>query len=197
MFPDWRGETVYVVASGQSATSVRIPRAGCRVVVINRSYELAPWADVLYAADMGFWSHYAGARAFAGLKFCPDHRIRSVCPDAVPVEIQTHRMGRVDKMVRGPVGVIGGGGNSGFQAVNLAVQFGAARIYLVGLDYGGMHWHEDHPAALRNPVKKQLEFWAKVLDSQAETLESWGVDIINLSAASALRRFRYVDPASI
>jgi hypothetical protein len=53
-------------------------------------------------------------------------------------------------------GVVGGGGNSGFQAVNLAAQFGASRIILIGFDMtdrGGKHWYgRNHWPMSNNPT---------------------------------------------
>ena len=41
---------------------------------------------------------------------------------------------RENRMLFGETGTVGWGGNSGFQAINLALQFGAARLLLVGFD---------------------------------------------------------------
>lgn len=42
-----------------------------------------------------------------------------------------------------------GGGNSGFQAVNLAYLFGADLVILLGFDMGGPHFFGEHPPPLR------------------------------------------------
>jgi hypothetical protein len=190
MIPDWSGWPAYVVAAGQSAAEVVpfIPRGGCKVVAVNLSFRLVPWADVLYAADTGFWIHYRDARAFPGLKICSEN-VRGV-PTIQPVKLARDRTGlREMQMLQGPLGTIGSGGNSGFQALNYAVQTGANPICLVGFDYCGKHWHKDHSVYLRNPQDWNLRQWARTLDGQAETLASWGVDVLNLSPRSALRRF--------
>lgn len=165
-----------------------------RVIAINRSYELFQWAEVLYAADSGFWREYRDARAFKGWRYSADDSIRSIAPDVTPVTIARDRRtnARLTEMVRGPVGVVGYGGNSGFQAVNLAAQFGAARILLC-LDYCGKHWHPDHSKRLRNPTPSQLAQWARDLDSQAETLCAWGIEVLNVAPKSALKAYRYAD----
>jgi hypothetical protein len=164
-----------------------------RVIAINRSIELVPWADVLYAADAGFWRHYANARAFTGWRFCADKHARYMDAGIYPVTIARDKRGmRVNEMIKGPIGTVGAGGNSGFQAVNLAVQFGASRILLC-LDYRGKHWHPDHPTSLRNPDAAQLRNWANFLDGQAATLRAWGVEVVNVAKNSALRAFPYAD----
>jgi hypothetical protein len=164
------------------------------VIAINRSYELFPWAEVLYAADSGFWREYADARRFRGWRYSADDTIRHVDPSITPVTIaRCPRKGtRLTEMVRGPVGTVGYGANSGFQAVNLAAQFGASRILLC-LDYRGAHWHPDHSLRLRNPMPKQLAQWARDLDSQAETLRAWNIEVINVAPNSALKAYPYAD----
>ncbi|HCZ48509.1 MAG TPA: hypothetical protein DCZ11_05850, partial [Gammaproteobacteria bacterium] len=43
------------------------------------------------------------------------------------------------------------GGNSGYQALNLAVLLGAERVILLGYDMHGGHWHGRHGGRLNNP----------------------------------------------
>lgn len=185
-----------VLGAGESAAEVAaaLRPGSVRIIAINRSHELAPWAEVLYAADFGFWRQYKAAREFTGWRFCADEHIRYLDPGVVPIKIaRCPRNGnRLNEMVKGPVGTIGAGGNSGFQAVNLAAQFGAARILLC-LDYRGKHWHPDHPKTLRNPVASQLIAWARNLDSQAQTLSAWGIEVINVARSSILKAFPYAD----
>lgn len=195
-FPDWRGETVLVLGAGESAKLVAdVLRPGSvRVIAINRSFELMPWAEVLYGADAGFWMAYPDARKFAGWKFAADQHARRIDAGIVPVTIardprtRAHRM----EMVRGPVGTVGSGANSGFQAVNLAAQFGASRILLC-LDYRGDHWHGDHVRSLRNPTPDQLRTWARWLDQQARVLASWGIEVISVAKNSTLKAYPYAD----
>lgn len=95
-----------------------------------------------------------------------------------------------------PRGCIGWGGNSGFQAVNLALQFGAARIILLGYDYttqGGIHFDGRHPPGMRNPSQAGLDRWGAVLDSQRPFLDALGVEVINCSPVSSLSAFRRLD----
>lgn len=194
MFIDWTGQTAYVVASGQSAADIvpHIPPAA-PIIAVNRSFELVPHARALYAADVGFWQFYPAARDFAGIQICPNGAVKRVCPSVKVVRIHRDDNGLCMRMVREPSGVIGGGGNSAFQAINLAVQWGATRICLVGVDYCGNHWHPDHPAGLRNPNASQFRMWAKTLDAQAPLLASWGVEVLNLSPVSVLKAYPYAD----
>lgn len=199
MLPDWRGLTAIVVASGQSASELapRLPQKGAvRVLVVNLGFRLFPNADVMYAADSGFWQWYTDARKFAGIKLAPDARARPYCSALELVEIPKDASGRrTDTMIFDQPGVIGcGGGNSGFQAVNLAINFGARRIALCGFDYGGKHWHEDHPPALRNPTADQFKRWRTHLDNAAPAIAARGVEVVNLSESSTLKAYPHVNP---
>ena len=68
----WEGETVVCLASGPSLTpaDVEYVRGKARVIVINTTVLLAPWADVLYACDARWWQwHHKTVKGFAGMKF--------------------------------------------------------------------------------------------------------------------------------
>lgn len=89
-------------------------------------------------------------------------------------------------------GYIGAGGNSGFQAINLAVQLGARRIVLVGFDMrvdNGVHWHGEHRTELGNPGLDNVIKWRRILDEAAGDLAGMGIEIINASACSALTAY--------
>ena len=97
-----------------------------------------------------------------------------------------------DKLLLGKFGFIGWGGNSGFQALNLAVQFGAKRIVLVGYDMRcdqGLHWHGPHGKGLNNPTPRNVERWRRVTDEAADLLRFLGVEVVNCSPISALRAY--------
>ncbi|AGH31377.1 hypothetical protein TVVG_00028 [Tetraselmis viridis virus SI1] len=86
-------------------------------------------------------------------------------------------------------GHIGWGYNSGFGAMNLAMQFGATRLLLVGFDLTmvrGIHWHGKHPPGLNNPKQAGVERWRRILDDQADYLATRGIEVIVASGPSAL-----------
>jgi len=88
-------------------------------------------------------------------------------------------------------GEIGSGQNGGFQAINLAAQFGATGIALVGFDMQilkKVHWHGNHPSPLRNPDRDRLVVWREKLDAKAPALAQRGIDVVCCSP-SALRAF--------
>lgn len=193
-FPDWTGETAVIVASGPSAAMVPLRRARgrARFIAINTSWKLAPWADVLYACDLAWWDYAKGCPAFKGLKLTVDRRAAEMYPDVHLVGCRKPD----DRFVVEPVGTVGWGGNSGFHALNLAVQFGAKRIVLVGYDMtikAGCHWHGRHPGAMHNPTAGIAERWRRAVDAAAAVIEQLGVEVINASPVSALRSYPKMD----
>jgi hypothetical protein len=112
---------------------------------------------------------------------------------------------RVGRLLLDEAGVIGaggitGGGNSGFQALNLALQFGARQIILVGYDMtlaNGSHWHGKHENGLGNPGHKRIEDWREVLDNLGPQLKASGVEVLNASKGSALQSFPFVELGSV
>jgi hypothetical protein len=86
---------------------------------------------------------------------------------------------------------IHGGGNGGYQTINLAYLFGALRIILLGFDmkFSGnkSHWHGDHPGVLNRdvPVKTFLQNFPALADD----LKDEGVEVINATRETALECF--------
>jgi hypothetical protein len=191
VIPNWANQPVCVAASGPSSPGILAQVHGLmRVIVINRTYEAAPWADMLYAADSGFWAFYKGAREFAGLKIAPDRQCQRYCPAIKLVKIRTENGVRIDRLFCVGQDEIGGGGFSGFQALNIALLSGANPVYLAGYDFKPKHWHSDHPAALRNPNDVQLARWKAVLEREAPRVAD---RVFNLSKESLLNGFEHRD----
>lgn len=102
----------------------------------------------------------------------------------------------VDHILTERPGVLGWGGNSGFHALNLAVQFGAQRIVLVGYDMhvsAGEHWHGRHPRGLNNPDARNTARWRRALDGVAPELSALGIEVLNASPTSALTAYPRVE----
>lgn len=146
-FAKLKGRPCVVVASGPSLTAEDVDycRNRAAVIVVNDNYKLAPWADVLYAADPEWWDLHQGAASFEGLRVTQDagaarrwrlHYIESRAKQGFSLE----------------QGVIHQGDNSGFQAVNLAVLAECSPIVLLGFDMkmssSKRHWFGDHPGLL-------------------------------------------------
>jgi len=97
-----------------------------------------------------------------------------------------------DEILLDEPGVLGDGGNSGFQAINLALQYGSAKLILVGFDMRldlGVHWHGKHGRGLNNPTARNLAKWRGIIDGCAPRLSELGVAVINASAVSALEAY--------
>ena len=92
------------------------------------------------------------------------------------------------------VGVVGSGGNSGFQALNLAAQFGATRIILLGFDMqgeSGAHWYgRNNWSMANNPDQWCYLRWQRAFAAAAPELKTRGIDVINASRNTALTCFR-------
>lgn len=113
-------------------------------------------------------------------------------PDVKKVDLVPTPTGYVREMLNDTPGVIGWGSNSGFQAVNLAVQFGVKAVLLAGFDMhakNGVHFFGKHERPLHNPTEQTLQGWAACFDRAAGQLEGWGVRVINLSKDSALTAY--------
>lgn len=197
----WDGETVVCVASGPSAKDVdlNIGRGKAKFIVVNDSWRLCPWADALYACDPQWWrlvysrevkSHQGPPKEheFEGIRITQDMD----CAREFGLRRVT-LMRKVDKLLNKTPGLLGWGGNSGFHAVNIAVQGGASKIILVGYDMvskdGQFHWHKKHTEGLNNPSDGSVYKWRLRLDAQAPLLESLGIKVINCSPISALQAY--------
>lgn len=136
-----------------------------------------------------WWEKYDGVPDFPRLKITQDEKIRHRPQWGVNrVVVEKNQ----DKLLTGTLGTVGWGGNSGFHALNLAVQFGAVKVILVGYDMRcdkGLHWHGAHVKGLNNPTPRNVERWRRVTDDAAPVLKALGVEVINTSAVSALRNF--------
>lgn len=188
----WPGETVVCIASGPSLTldDVNYVRGRAKVIVVNTSVNLAPWADVLYACDDRWWKwayrfqkQYPGVHQFTGLKFA--------------ITAQSARFPGVKVIGRSGIDGLSmdprslrTGSNSGYQAINLAVLMGATRIVLLGYDmqtghHGRQHWHPDHPMKMVSPYSSFRRYY----ETLVEPLKAAGVDVINCSRDTALKCF--------
>lgn len=110
-------------------------------------------------------------------------------PDIVRVDIEA----KMDRLLFDEVGRIGAGGNSGFQALNIAAQLGADRIILVGFDMNDdhpQHWYGRNrwPMA-NNPDRSNFRRWRDGFGTAAAQLRAMGVRVVNASPKTALTCF--------
>jgi hypothetical protein len=184
---------VVVVASGPSRTQVESDivieareRQWVRVVVVNREWSFVPNADVLYAADWTWWNEHIGAVRAAGFA-------GELWTQAEPA---ARKFGLSMVLSRGRPGLTASeclihfGGNSGYQAVNLAYLFGARRIALVGFDFKRVderahHWG-NYSGRLDRTPKGDFSSWINRFAVLAKDARERGVDLVNCSPNSAL-----------
>lgn len=188
---DWEGETVVIFASGPTMTqeiAYAFRSKNVRCIVINDQFRLAPWADVLYAADWQWWMHAKNAdhRNFAGTKvtvsFWP-----MLGPDIMFLNPgQEYGLSDRDDTLNTCR-------NSGFQAMNLAVLRGAKELILCGYDYRKVdnksHNFGDHPEGLANV--SDFKCWVRLVTKSAPDFTARGVKVVNCSRKSALKCFPY------
>lgn len=193
-FPEygrWDGQTVACLASGPSLTpeDAELCRAaGLRTIVVNTTFRLAPWADVLYSNDEDWFEHHLPEvlGCFSGEKWCGHPSWRHPSVRSIPY----------DKTALGLItdpGRIAWGMNSGAAAMNLALQFGAARILMLGFDQGlgptgERRWHGRHPEALQNQVPG-FGRWRSWFEQAALDFAALGVEVVNCSRRTSLDCF--------
>lgn len=215
--PLWPGGTAVICASGPSLERRDVARvrdwrarawrgrgAGRHIAVVNSTWRLCPDACLLYAADGRWWISPDGAaarREFAGLKVTQDAVAAKAGVLRVPGEFTAGMSFDPPRIHFGGTDDKGGhAGNSGFQAVNLAVLLGARRIILLGFDMGfgaagEVHHHGPHrwkgPAgqALANPNETMFKIWRKGFALAAPGLAAAGIEVINCSRATSLDCF--------
>jgi len=146
-----------------------------KAIAINNTYQLAPWADIIYACDMRWWDKYHDrvmAATDAEYWCYHDNCHKKYGFNQYPFKVT--------------------GGNGGYQALRLAVaHFKASRVVLLGFDMQGGHWHGQHPAGFPNPTGHNFKIWIGWLQRLA--VEFSGVEIINASRETALDCFPRLD----
>lgn len=188
-WPDWTGQVAAIVASGPSAKNVEASelQGRTKVVAIKKSFDLVPFADAVYGCDFPWWRSVQGLPNFTGLKLCYDARASAFGCRKVDITLKQ------DGLLFGPTGHVGSGGNSGFQALNLALQFGASRVLLIGFDLhdrGGVHWYgRNNAVGMSNPGESNFRRWRSAFDGAAPVLAARGVEVVNASPASDLKAF--------
>jgi hypothetical protein len=182
-------KTWAIIGGGPSLRreDVELLRGRVSTIAINDAYKLAPWADILYACDAKWWDWHQGVPAFGGKKYgfeCKDAPIR--WPDVLILrDAGVYGLGKDDGVCRGF--------NSGYQALNLAINLGATRVLLLGYDMslgegGRSHWFGDHPDRAESPFHLMIE----AFDSLPMLLIERGIEVVNCSRRTALKAFPVV-----
>src|SRR5262245_44675 len=191
-WPSWEGETIAIIGSGPSAkkAGVELLQGRAKVIAINESWQLAPWADMVYGCDGTWWRLHDGLKKFKGIKVSQDKDACNLYKDINRIVVPDVKS---NDILMEPLGYVGAGGNSGFQCLNLAVQFRPKLILLVGFDMRidlGEHWHPRHYPPLSNPhPNDNLPRWRAALDKAHDCIRATGAEVINCSAVSLLKAY--------
>lgn len=153
------------------------------VYAVNDAYKIAPWANILYAADHSWWQQHKGASDFQGKKY-------SVSSEACAEYKDIHYIaGKSAPEWSVSPDYIATGGNSGFQAMNLAAIHGAKKIILLGFDYGfkagtPKHFFGDHPG----PINRGSDYpqWIDRINKAALHIK---IPVVNCSRETAITCF--------
>lgn len=157
-----------VIASGQSVTQAdaeRVRHLSC--VAVSDGFKLAPWARALIACDGTWWRETKGAKDFAGEKWCANGAF------GIP-------------RYHSPNPHISTSTNSGLLGLDYAVQHGATRVLLLGIDMQGTHFFGPHDEKrMRNTSPERFKFFLTQFANYAAWMGN-GVEVINCSPVSAL-----------
>ena len=182
----WPGSIVVCLACGPSLTQADVDycRDRGRVIAIKDAIQLAPWADCWYAADAKYWKHVGTeAMRFEGLRFA----LECGAAQWATVLLNTGFTG----LELEPNG-LRTGKNSGYQAINLAVHFGATRIVLLGFDQapnakGHHHFYRSRTYSTTTPPYSSF---VPLFDTIVAPLQKLGITCLNASRATALTCFK-------
>lgn len=187
--PIWAGQTCIVCAPGPSLSpnvSELCRESRFATIAVQDAWRRVPWAPVLYGCDAKWWNFHKGVPEFQGEKWSSHGSHTSNDKQAVGARYGiTLVQGRQGYEFSADPSHICYGGNSGFQAINLAILFGGRRIVLVGFDMHGTHFFGKHPAPLHNVDPRRF---IPAFVRAARKLPA-GVEIINATAGTALRCF--------
>jgi hypothetical protein len=170
----------FILASGPSMcrADAEAVRGHGRVIAINNTVQLAPFADVLYSCDPSWWLAYTALHEnFAGKKIGLNHPLQ---PEGVERLDYANEPGLGKTLVHT-------GNNSGYQAINYAYLQGAKTIVLLGYDMSAGHWHAPHPTPLGNFAIADL--CRPQFTQLAHELRVAGVRVVNCSRSTTLKCF--------
>lgn len=171
------------IANGPSLTreDVEYCKGRGKVYAVKEAYILAPWADVLYCADFDWWDRKRGVPEFTGEKW-------TVNDDTAKRWGLKHIPGTSSIEWGHDESMIAYGGNSGFQALNLAVVQGTSKVILLGYDYGYQtqkHWFDGTEHA-RDSRRSDYPNWLERIDKAAKLIP---VPVVNCSRETAIQCF--------
>lgn len=159
--PDWKGETVIVLAGGPSFNTALAESLREHVcLAVNYVVKLVPWVDAVIALDGDAPTWESITDGYAGIKMCgvQSDKIDGMYVGPMYETIQLSPLRTVE--IR----------NSGLAAIRIAAQCGASRILLVGFDPDIPLHAEGYPVA-----PSLLPYLKEGLDSVVASVRATGV----------------------
>lgn len=194
----WSGRTVYIIGGGPSLEGFDWePLQKERVIGCNDAYQLGQWVDVCCFGDLVWYTdfHQEQLQSFSGL----------ICSFAAdPSEVDSYAKRRVRWLKRNctpnvletRTQRIGWYGHTGASAINLAIQFGAKRIVLLGFDMkmkkdkGNWHTNRKNFSGMKDgqgPRPALYKRFTKGLVLLKAHVDAFGgIEILNAGPDSAL-----------
>lgn len=201
----WPGSTVVILGNGPSLTAADVAycRGRAKVIAVNDTIALAPWADLLYASDARWWQRHHGMRvdhvdkhtglqyrAYDGPRYSLLHGVSSALQGEISATWQIGLIWRSGEegLDLNP-GKVCTGRHSGYTAINVAVHLGAIRVVLLGFDVSRDAQERDHWFAEPSRIPSQYAEWQRCWPSIVAPLKAAGVEVINCSRRTALKVF--------
>lgn len=186
--PEGQFDRVAIMAPGPTLSKEQVSqviKAGIFTIAIGDAYLINPWADLLYHCDARWWEHYKGVPDFHGCQ---------------RISMEATSLPQVKQIIKAPqrAGLcfdqssIVAGGNSGYQAINLAAHYKPKEMFLLGYDMkhdnkGNYNVRGDHPPEIKG--KGKFSSFIARISTLAEPLEHLGISVYNCSLDSDLDCF--------
>lgn len=192
---DWKDETVFIIGGGPSLKTY-VPDIDVlkdkKCIAVNNAYQLAPFSPIMIFADhMWYGWHKETLKEFNGIKFCGAWGGNKKQYDESVIYLDRIKKDGLDFRE----GFICGN-NTGYQAINLAINLGAKEIVLIGFDMGfddkgNSNWHDDHKRKGRAGIYEDtmIPTFQSINDVLKDSNKD--VTIYNINSESNLKTFKF------
>jgi len=161
------------------------------VIGVNNAYQIGTWMDVLFFGDSSWYlKHRKALAVWPGIKVSCAPRFGNLPQKKMEgikclIKDSKHNKGLTNSPRK-----VAWNSNSGAAAVNLAVHFGAKRIFLLGFDMikvgKNTHWHGSHgKGQKRLPYQRHLKGFPIIVQDAKQL----GVEIFNVNTQSKIDDF--------
>ncbi len=181
------GDTVFLLGGGPSLRDFDVQRLrGRRVMAINCSCAICPWAEFLYFTDTSWFEHRRTlVAAWPGTVITASRVAKAALPEKLKrIQLVT----QPDFTIGEPV--LKFGRSSGHTAISVAIAMGAARVILLGYDMqivgGRSHHHNEYHT---EDIKLFRDDFLVHFQGWGEAARRIGVEVLNCTPGSALAEF--------